>query len=128
MPADVAKRPTCDCCDNELSFRWFDLHGVGACTTCGMPYRIYHYEGEGDERKSVSKPPELMLKDEVIPLAREYWSTFRSRVFPAIYDMGFTERDGRSFSGATPEEERKFQEWFGPKWDAIAPKAGVVQI
>ena len=58
----------CGVCKAHLVFRWTDLHGVGECSNCGATYQIYHYEND----RPVDRPPELLLKDEYVPLLREY--------------------------------------------------------
>lgn len=56
-------------CGAAFAFRWTDAHGVGECTKCGAPYRIYHY---GDDGKPVERPPELILPPEVVPQLRAF--------------------------------------------------------
>ena len=42
----------CDICKTENpSWAWTDTHGVARCCKCGAPYRLYHYEGEGEATK-----------------------------------------------------------------------------
>jgi hypothetical protein len=99
----------CAVCGTPLAARWTDTHGVGACCTCGLPYRLYHYEN--NER--VEKPPSVAVKDEWLPLAREYWTETKRRVFPGQFDMGvFRSRGGRTYSGATEDEMRDFDGWM----------------
>lgn len=102
----------CDCCESELRVAWCDTHGVGACTTCGLPYTIYHYEEVGGERKSVDKPPSVAVKTEWLPLARQYWNETKRRVFPATFDMGILRGRERSYSGATEDDIEKFNSWL----------------
>lgn len=98
----------CACCDNELSFQWCDHHGIGACTTCGLPHVIYHYD---DDQKRVDKPPEPAITPEGIALARRYWGETRGRVFPGAYDMGFLGGRGETYSGATRSDMTNWKEW-----------------
>lgn len=107
----------CKCCEKPFSFCWTDSHGVGACNNCGLPYVIYHYEGEGDERKRVEKEPECPIFEEWIPVAQRYRNETGGRVFPAEFDMGF--RDGRSYSGATPGDVRAWNEWLDAHKDEL---------
>jgi len=107
----MTDRPKCECCDTELCVQWCDTHGVGACTTCGMPYTIYHYEEIDGKRERVTKPPAIALSPIGLEIAKRYWTEQHGRVFPACYDMGIG-RSGRSYSGATPEECEKFGAWY----------------
>lgn len=96
----------CVLCERELCFRWTDTHGVGVCTTCGLPYKIFHYENS----KPIERPPSCALKPEALPMARSYWGETQSKVFPGCYDMGVG-INGSTFSGATIEEIKKFDTW-----------------
>ena len=109
----------CVVCDSDLSFQWSDTHGVGVCWRCGMPYTVYHYEGEGDERKRVDKPPAPAIFEEWIPVGRRYWEETKRRVFPASFDMGFLSRRETSYSGATPGDVRAFDDWLEAHKDEL---------
>ena len=98
----------CDCCGEEISFRWTDAHGVAVCTNCGLPYRIYHYD---DSEKRIEKAPEITLNPEAIEIAKEYWEETHDRVFPAIHSF-FSPSSGYSYCGATPEQQQKFYDWL----------------
>lgn len=102
----------CQCCDESLRFQWSDTHGVGVCVTCGLPYRLYHYEGEGEDRRRVDKAPEVAVTADGINIAKRYWGEEKRRVFPAAYDMGLG-RTGRSYSGATEDDCDAFAAWWG---------------
>lgn len=105
---------TCILCGSGRSFQWTDTHGIAVCSKCGLPYRLYHYEND----VRVEKPPECTIKSEWVPLAREYWTETRRRVFPAAHDLGFWRgRNGRSYSGATEEDVRLFDEWMDARKD-----------
>jgi hypothetical protein len=108
------EQKTCDCCGERLYFQWSDTHGVGVCITCGLPYRIYHYEKvEGGPEQRVEKPPEVALKPSGVEIAKRYWNEKRRRVFPAYFDMGILgSRGGRSYSGATAGDIEAFAEWY----------------
>lgn len=129
----VADCMKCELCNEDFTFQWSDTHGVGVCVTCGLPYRIYHYEGDGSDSKRVDKPPEVAIRDEAMPLARAYWAEKRRRVFPACYDMlGPSPRSGgRTYSGATADDVREFDgfveahpELAPPKRHDASPSAG----
>jgi hypothetical protein len=100
----MTDRQKCDCCGDTLHVRWTDRHGVAVCMTCGLPYTIYHYEGD----KRVDKPPEPALTAEGVEVAKRYWSEKQRRVFPAYFDMG----GNPSYSGATHEEQQLFHDWY----------------
>lgn len=88
----------CRICDTEkMGFAWTDTHGVAQCTTCGSPYRIYHYENE----KRVEKPPECLVSAEYVDRLREYWVTHKRYIpgqasFPGGYELA-SEDDQRTF-------------------------------
>jgi len=105
------ERMTCVICGKEVGFRWSDTHGVAVCY-CGMPYRLHHYEGDGTNNKRVEKPPEVAIKDEWIPVAKAYFAETQGRVFPASFDIGFMERNGLSYSGASREDVEKWNIWM----------------
>ncbi len=66
----------------------------------------------------MEKPPTIAVKDAWLPLAREYWNETHRRVFPGAYDVGiFRSRGGRTYSGATEDEMREFDEWLGERRD-----------
>jgi hypothetical protein len=87
-----------------------------------MPYTIYHYEGEGDARKRVDKPPSSPIFEEWIPVARRYWEEKKRRVFPACFDMGFLSRRETSYSGATTDDCREWDKWLDLHKDELPKK------
>ncbi len=91
--------------------------------TCGLPYRIYHYEND----VRVSRPPSVEIKEEWLILGREYWRETHRRVFPGAFDMGvFRSRGGRTYSGATEDEMREFDDWMNERksrWPLESPEA-----
>lgn len=102
----------CAICEKPLAFRWSDTHGIGACTTCGLPYRIYHYEN--DQR--VEKPPSIAIDEAWLPLGRKYWAETHRRTFPAAFDF-MRGRGGRSYSGASEDECEEFHAWMEARRD-----------
>ena len=102
----------CVVCDTaDTTVRWTDTHGVAVCTTCGMPYRMLHYDERG---RSVDQPPSVGLNERGIVLAKRYWAKHKPHwVFPGSYDvLGTSHRRGdRTYSGATPEDMRMFADW-----------------
>lgn len=104
----------CEVCGERLGVRWTDTHGVGACSTCGLPYTIYHYDND----VRVEKPPSVAVKESWLPLAREYWTETKRRVFPGAFDMGiFRSRGERTYSGASESDMRAFDEWLNERKD-----------
>ena len=97
----------CAICETKLGIRWSDTHGVGVCLTCGLPYRIYHYDGD----TRVEKPPEVAIKPEWIDIGRRYWQETKGWTFPAAYDF-LRGRGGLSYSGASDEDIEMFNEWL----------------
>lgn len=93
----------CAVCDQPQRFRWTDTHGVGACLTCGAPYRIYHYE----ENKRVEGAPSLEMVDWFVPFARQYWQENRRNVFPGAYNF-----PGSSYEVASNEDFETFRDWM----------------
>ena len=100
------ERKKCEICGNELSFSWTDTHGVGQCTTCGSPYRMYHYD---EDKKLIEKPPELQVKKEWIPVFRKYWNEFK-RVMPSGFS--FPQSYGTRYELATHDDEEVFFRWL----------------
>lgn len=112
----------CICCEDDLAFQWSDTHGVGACIKCGMPYRIFHYEGPEGAQKRVEKPPECCILEVWQPIGKRYLQETGRRVFPAEFDMGFG-REGRSYSGATPDDHSAFWKWIDEHKDEMPKKS-----
>jgi len=113
----------CECCGERLVFQWSDTHGVGVCTRCGLPYTIYHYEGEGADSRRVDKPPSPALTAEGITVAKRYWTEKQRRVYPACYDMGLG-RNGYSYSGASAEDCNLFNTWYRTEYPPAEAEAG----
>ena len=95
----------CEVCDTEhISFAWTDTHGIAQCWQCGTPYRIYHYEGEGKDKKRVEKEPELVVLPEWVPVLRAYWQSEHRRI-----------PGGHSFEGgqelASKSDHQDFSKW-----------------
>lgn len=117
-----ARPSNCECCGSTYMIQWSDLHGVGACVTCGLPSRVLHYEDRDGKNVRIDKPPSVYLNDGWLPIGQRYWRETHRRVFPAAYDMGFGERDERSYSGATREDLELWNAWLTAHADEL-PKA-----
>lgn len=107
----------CAVCDGELRCRWTDTHGVGACLCCGAPYRLYYYEGEGDQRRRVERPPQLLLQEIWISLHRRYWAEEHSNVDPGGYNF-----PGSSYEVASRETFERHRDWFNARKDEWPPE------
>lgn len=98
----------CAICERPLSFAWTDHHGIAQCVGCGAPYRLLHYEGEGQDRRSVERGPDLLLQGTDLTRARECFRDTGARLsavglglsFPGGYDI------------ATPDEVRMVSAWW----------------
>lgn len=105
----------CEVCGNPHSFSWTDTHGVGQCFTCGVPYTIYHYDGD----RRLEKPPELAVKPEYVQVLKAYWNETKHRIpgghsFPGGYEL------------ATQEDHAVFREWMGKNAERLlAHNAGI---
>ena len=103
----------CEICDGQFSFRWTDSHGIGACSRCGAPYRIYHYEDD----VRVEKSPELLIVDAWLPLTKRYWSENQRNCAPGAFNF-----PGSSYEVASPEDVAALDEWMAarrsewPEW------------
>lgn len=58
------------CATTPMSFQWSDLSGEAMCTACGTPYQL---KWGGEEQKREGKYPYLNLREEWIPIVREYY-------------------------------------------------------
>ena len=113
-----SEQTTCQICNSPLSIQWSDTHGVGACVTCGLPYRVIHYEDRDGKNVRVDKPPEVAVREDWLPLAVEYWNETHRRVFPASFDIGMGSRhDGRSYSGASKDDVGTWVAWLEARKD-----------
>lgn len=91
----------CEICENEVSYRWTDSHGIAACIYCGAPYKLYHYEND----KRIEKPPELLLLDPAPH--RQYWNEQRRNVAPGAFNF-----PGSSYEVADREDFEIFNDWW----------------
>lgn len=110
---------TCEICGAAPSFQWSDTHGVGVCHQCGAPYTIFHYD---ENKQRVDKAPEFALNDLGKTLALRYWKETSQRVFPGYFDMGFTSRGDRTYSGASRDDIHLFNDWLDKQPETLARK------
>lgn len=118
----VAPR-VCVVCGAAHGFQWSDTHGIGVCHYCATPYTIFHYEGEGDDKKRVDKPPTCALDETGIALAKRYWAKTGRKVFPGCCDMGLLGHRDRTYSGATADDMQVFGDWYDKQPEVTARAA-----
>lgn len=106
---------SCECCGDPLRFAWTDTHGVGVCVTCGLPYRIYHYENG----VRVDRQPSVVMLPSGVEIAKRYWAEKKRRVWPGTFDMGILHGRSYSYSGATESDMHDFDEWYGQNKDTF---------
>ncbi len=109
-PSDATPQ-RCVICDREPLWSWTDTHGIAQCQ-CGTPYRLYHYEGEGDQQKRVDKAPECCVMVSWVPLLRRY-----------LEETGHKIPGGHSFAEdyeiAKPADFKAFNDWCAKNRAAI---------
>lgn len=87
---------SCEICGMNVGWRWTDTHGIGACLECGAPYRLLHYDENG---QYVARPPTLLIKPAYLELTKLYWETEHRNVAPGAFNI-----DGSSYEVATQED------------------------
>jgi len=91
----------CEVCDNEFVGTWTDFYGEQTCLTCGAPYQLLEPSG--------AKPgltyPCCCLKDEFIPILREYYQETKRRVRLGTFLLP------DDYPGLL-EERKAFREWL----------------
>ena len=94
----------CIVCDQKPAWAWTDTHGIAQCIHCGTPYRIFHYEGEGENSKRVDKAPACVVLPAWVPLLRRYREETKHMI-----------PGGHSFSPdyevAKPDDFEAFNSW-----------------
>lgn len=65
------------CAASPMSFQWSDYSGEAMCTQCGCPYQL---KWGSNKQKEEGNYPYLSLKQEFIPIAKEYWAEKRKFV------------------------------------------------
>ena len=83
------QRNTCVVCEvYPVAYQWGDYSGEAMCCNCGCPYQL---KWGSDQQTSEGKYPYLNLRDDFIPVAREYWNYAKQFVH---YGTSFNLRDG----------------------------------
>lgn len=68
----AAQKQTCVVCGTSpMTFQWSDFSGEGMCTQCGCAYQL---KWGSDKQKQVGNYPYCNIKDEWIPILKEYWN------------------------------------------------------
>ena len=114
----------CEVCGSELLCRWTDTHGVGVCVRCGTPYRLYHYDENG---QPVNKPPECQLTPEWIKVARIYFASMGRMVDPGGFDMGLCGGRTATYSGATQDDSAAWNDWLTKHAAELLAASGAVK-
>lgn len=92
----------CETCDaTPMRFCWTDTHGVAQCSTCGTPYRLYHY---GEDGKFQEAPPSSEVKDSWKPRLRQYWNEEH-----CVIPSGYSFPGGQEL--ASREDHERFYTW-----------------
>jgi len=100
----------CAICNTpSMKFSWCDYHGIAQCTTCGAPYRLLHYDGEGDERRRVERPAELVLAEEDVPRVRRCWAETKAKL--SAVHLGLSFPGGYDVAGA--DDIARVEAWLG---------------
>ena len=61
----------CVVCEaNPMTYQWSDYSGEAMCVRCGTPYQL---KWGNDAQKAEGAYPYLVLKQEWVPIVREYW-------------------------------------------------------
>ncbi len=102
---------TCEICGDSLSCRWTDTHGIGACLTCGAPYRLYHY---APDKKRVDKSPAIQIRPEWIPILKRYWEEVGHNCDPGGFNFS-----GSSYEVASEEDFRLYIQWMEKHKDEL---------
>ena len=98
----------CAVCYTEARWAWCDQHGVAQCVKCGAPYRLFHYEGEGDTRKRVERPPEMLLDDDDVAAARRCFADTGAKL--SAVGMGLSFNGG--YDVANTYDHERGAEWW----------------
>jgi|SRR5689334_10112972 len=67
-----ARDQKCAVCDSSpMIFQWSDYSGEAMCNRCGCTYQL---KWGSKQQKDEGKYPYLNLREDFVPLAREYWN------------------------------------------------------
>ena len=108
----MSEKQKCLGCDKPLRVQWTDTHGIGACIDCALPYRIYHYEGEGENARRVEKAPECPIYPEWVEVGRRYHQETGGRMFPGEFSFMGVRSGDRTYCGSTLADMRAWDDWL----------------
>ncbi len=114
----MSKDQSCEGCGFPLSIQWSDTHGVGVCCRCALPYTVFHYEGEGDDRKRVDKPPSCPIFPEWIEVGKRYHAETGRKMFPGEFSFLLNSRE-TTYCGATQNDMREWHDWLKAHKDEL---------
>lgn len=97
----------CVLCETALSLAWTDTHGVAQCRECGAPYRVFHYEGEGEGRKRVERAPECLIPEEDLATDKRCHAETGAKLSAVGMSLSFP----GGYDVATREDNRKLIAW-----------------
>ena len=73
-----ARGVTCAVCETHpVLFQWSYYSGEAMCHNCGCPYQL---KWGSDEQKADGRYPYLSLREDFLPIAREYWEETKAFV------------------------------------------------
>lgn len=76
------------CAAYPVRYQWSDYSGEGMCTRCGTPYQL---KWGGKTKEAEGKYPYLNLREDFLPIARDYWKETQSFVH---YGQSFSQDQG----------------------------------
>ncbi len=117
----MSEEQKCEGCGFPLMCQWTDTHGIGACVRCALPYVLFHYEGEGEDKKRVEKPPSCPIFPEWIEVGKRYHKETGGKMFPGEFSFTGIGHNGRTYCGATENDMREWHDWLKAH-DAELPK------
>ena len=91
------KQPVCVVCEQETTYRWSDYSGEAMCGHCGCTYQL---KWGGEEREAEGNYPYLNLKQEWVPILRDYYQ--KTKQFTYL---------GMTISGAGRDGLKAFYAW-----------------
>ena len=103
---ELKEQDRCLICGKQLVCRWTDYSGEGVCISCGCPYQL---KWGSDEQKKEGNYPYIGLRDEWIPILKEYWEETHQFTF---LGMSFEERTGQA----------EFNKWLKEKHPELIKK------
>ena len=102
-----AQNQTCIICGTSpMGFQWSDYSGEAMCRQCGC---VYQLKWGNDKQTKEGKYPYCNVKDEYIPILKEYWEQTKKWVC-----------HGMMMNGHKTKEE--FNKWMKANHPELLPK------